>query len=428
MINVDTPVRYRVSYAIGRLICRGLARKYEFETDEIPETGEPYILVSNHLTESDQIFAILGSPRPIYFVCGEHLLRNKLYGKPLKLLADPIPVEKGKSSLSAVREMIRRVRAGRSVMIFPEGRRSYHGRTLPQPEALGKFIRQAGCTLVTYRLTGGFFVQARWSRKKRRGPVKGRVVGVYTSDELKAMTPAQITEIVNRDIRSDAYAEQRKLMWTYEGGDPAEGMEKYLFKCPVCGAYDRMWAKGDEFGCSACGMKGRIDEHGFLVGTAPGAKHPDAPASGTAPGSATTDATATSAATESTPDTASLPFDNTYDWTRWMEKEFDRYVEESGDKLLFTEKAATLFEKDDNYKDVDLATCDVELYRDRMVMGDRVFRFKEIPSLTIIYSDVMFFTHGGVYYGMKGDLFHAWKCARLWQLEQGIADDPTREI
>ena len=146
-------------------------------------------------------------------------------------------------------------------------------------------------------------------------------------------------------------------------------------------------------------MQGRIDEHGFLVPTADGAKN-----------------------------LAPLPFDNTYDWIRWMEKEFDRDVAQAGEERLFTEQAVTLFEKDDNYKDVDLETGDLELYRDRMVMGDRVFPFKEIPNLTIIYSDVMFFTHGGVYYGMKGDLFHAWKCARLWQLEQGIADDPTREI
>lgn len=399
MLDVKIPAVYRLTYAIGRMISRRLAKKYEFETDGIPDMGEPYIMVCNHVTESDQIFVMLASTQPVYFVCGEHLLRNPVYGKPLKILADPIPVEKGKSSLSAVREMMRRVRAGRNVMIFPEGRRSYHGHTLPQPEALGKFIRQAGCGLVTYRLTGGFFVQARWSRKKRRGPMKGHVVGTYSSEELRAMTPAQITELINGDIRSDAYAEQRKLMWTYRGGDPAEGMEKYLFKCPVCGAYDRMWARGDEFGCSACGMQGRIDEHGFLVPTADGAKN-----------------------------LAPLPFDNTYDWIRWMEKEFDRDVAQAGEERLFTEQAVTLFEKDDNYKDVDLETVDLELYRDRMVMGDRVFPFKEIPNLTIIYSDVMFFTHGGVYYGMKGDLFHAWKCARLWQLEQGIADDPTREI
>ncbi|MBR5740706.1 MAG: hypothetical protein IKX81_05340, partial [Firmicutes bacterium] len=184
------------------------------------------------------------------------------------------------------------------------------------------------------------------------------------------------------------------LMWTYQGGDPAEGMEKYLFKCPVCGAYDMMWAKGEEFGCTACGMKGRIDEHGFLVST----------------------------------DDRHLPFDNTYDWTRWMEKEFDSYVESMGDQLLFTEKDATLFVKDDNYEDRDLQTCDIQLYGDRMVMGDMEFRFADITGLTIIYSDEMFFTHQGTYYGMRGDLFHAWKCARLWQLAQGIADDPTKEI
>ena len=393
MEKVRTPGAYGPAYAIGRRVCKSLAKKYEFETDLIPKIDEPYIMMSNHVTESDQIFTCIASPRPMFYVCGEHLLRGK-YSLPLKFLANPIPVEKGKSSLSAVREMIRRIRAGQSIMIFPEGRRSYHGRTLPQPEALGKFVRQAGCALVTYRLTGGFFLQARWSRKKRSGPVKGQIVGVYSSEELKAMTPKEITDIINRDIYMDAYGEQRKLMWTYQGGDPAEGMEKYLFKCPVCGAYDMMWAKGEEFGCTACGMKGRIDEHGFLVST----------------------------------DDRHLPFDNTYDWTRWMEKEFDSYVESMGDQLLFTEKDATLFVKDDNYEDRDLQTCDVQLYGDRMVMGDMEFRFADITGLTIIYSDEMFFTHQGTYYGMRGDLLHAWKCARLWQLAQGIADDPTKEI
>lgn len=94
MLDVKIPAVYRLTYAIGRVICRRLAKKYGFETDGIPDMGEPYIMVCNHVTESDQIFVMLASTQPVYFVCGEHLLRNPVYGRPLKLLADPIPVEK----------------------------------------------------------------------------------------------------------------------------------------------------------------------------------------------------------------------------------------------------------------------------------------------------------------------------------------------
>lgn len=65
---------YRLVCWVGKFITK---RKYSFKTDKVPKVGEPYIMISNHTTEEDMLFAGLASRRHMYFVCGEHLLRNK---------------------------------------------------------------------------------------------------------------------------------------------------------------------------------------------------------------------------------------------------------------------------------------------------------------------------------------------------------------
>ncbi len=113
---------YRLVYYVAKRVTK---KKYSFKTDRVPNVGEPYIMISNHTTEEDMLFAGLASKRHMYYVCGEHLLRNKTYGKLLRVLINPIPLPKGGASLEAVKEMIKRVKQGYNVCFFPEGKRSF---------------------------------------------------------------------------------------------------------------------------------------------------------------------------------------------------------------------------------------------------------------------------------------------------------------
>ena len=391
---------HKAVYHIAKVVLPPfLKNKYSFRTDRLPELDEPYIMLSNHTTENDMFFAGMASRRHMYFVCGEHLLRNKTYGKLLRVLVDPIPLPKGRGTLKAVREILRRIKDGHNVMMFPEGKRSFHGETIPAAVSLGALVKKAGCALVTYRIRGGYFTYPRWARNHlRRGHIEGSVVGVYSSSQLAGMTAEEITAIINADTYENAYATQREKMWRYTGDNLAKGMEHYLFICPECRSYDSIETEGDEFRCSRCGMKGHYDEYGFLRGE-------------------------------------NLPYDNVLDWGRWIEKQFDADVTGADDKasgtdggLLFTEKNVLLYHMLEGYTNEDILTAELKIYRDRMVIGGFEFPFEKISALSMLFGNILLFTYDGIYYGLTGDTFRAWKCGRLWHLAMGDTQDRTKEL
>jgi len=385
---------HKAVYGIIRAGIRPYIRsKYTFTTDYVHKLKEPFIMLSNHTTEEDMLFTGTASRKHMYFVCGEHLLRNKQYGKPLRVLANPIPIPKGGTAVAAVREILRRIKAGANICMFPEGKRSYHGETIPSPVALGALVKKAHCALVTYRIRGGYFTYPRWARDHhRKGHAEGKVIGVYSSEELSKLTPEEITEIINRDTYENAYETQRTENWRYEGEDRALGMEHLMFICPKCGGMDTIRTEGNQFVCSACGMTGTYSEYGFLEGEG-------------------------------------LPFDNVLDWMRWIEPEFDRRVSEhSGDGPLLEEPDVRLYQMLDNYQNEDILTATLAVYKDKMTVGSYEFPFAEIPSLSILYGNILLFTHKGSYYGLTGDTFRAWKCGRLWHLMRGDTNDRTKEM
>ena len=393
----STTFHKAVYAAVRPLIGLYVKLKYGFTTDRMQE---PFLLLSNHTTEDDMFFTGLACRDHMYFVCGEHLLRNPRYGRLLRDLVDPIPVPKGGASLTAVREILRRLKAGSNVCMFPEGKRSFHGETIPSSVSLGKLVKKAGCALVTYRISGGYFTYPRWARNHpRKGHAEGKVVGIYSSGELAKLTAEEITAIINRDTYENAYATQRSRHWRYRGDHLAEGLEHVLFLCPRCHAMDSMRTEGNAFSCCKCGLSGRYNDYGFLEGEG-------------------------------------LPFDNVLDWMRWIEPEFDACVlAQEADALLFEQPDVLLYRMMDGYRNASIATDGLRVFRDRMEFGPvekasafYCFPFGEIDSMSVLYGNILLFTYKGTYYGLTGDAFHAWKCARLWHLCKGDTKDPTKEI
>lgn len=375
-------------YAIAHFLAPFLVRKYHFHTDVMKKTDYNYFVMSNHLTESDMMVMMAAFPKHMYFVCGEHLTRNK-NARLIWKFFDPIPEFKGSNALPTVKEIIKRVKDGHNIMIFPEGSRSFHGETEPVTIAAGKMVKLAGCGLVTYRIHGGYFIAPRWAYHFRKGKMDGEIVGVYSPEQLKAMTPQEITDIINRDIHENATETQRKRMDNYIGKGLAEGLENYLLICPECGAYDSMESKDDTFRCKCCGKGGTYTKKGFLEGDG-------------------------------------LKFDNVYDWGKWIERRFvedmtKRFEENEEDAnslaSLFNDPETKLYEITPDHRMVTLDQGTLKGYRNRMVYGEREFCFSKISEVSMLYyGKTLLFDYNKKHYGITGEHFHAWKYNALFDL------------
>lgn len=380
MDNGRIRFRYRFIYKAVGAMAPLILRRYGFKTERISKKDEPYIVLANHLTEVDMIMLAGAFSEHMYFVAGEHLLRTKA-GPKMKWAQDPIFTYKGASSIDTMREVIRKIKAGCNVMIFPEGSRSFNGETIQLSSSIAKLVKTAGCALVTYHIEGGYFVAPRWAYTTRTGPMKGHIVNIYSSEEIAGMSRDELCGRINSDIYENAYETQHKNMYAYKGERLAEGLENYLVKCSRCGAFDSMVTEGDSFCCRECGQSGRYTPEGFLEGEG-------------------------------------LRFDSVYDWGVWSENETCEYIKAfKGDGPVFKDDDTVLYEVFSDHSRKDITSGTLAGYKDRLEIGDEVLRFDDMGGMDMLYyGKTLVFSYKKRHLAVTGEHFHAIKYQKLFDI------------
>ena len=236
---------------------------FNYHCEKLPPVDGPYLLLCNHNTDFDCILAGIAAGKQLYFVATENVIRMGLLGKLVVKYFDPIIHYKGVQGITTTKNILAALRNGDSVGLFPEGNRSFSGKTCPIPTATGKMARSSGAYLITYRFEGGYFSWPRWGVGRRKGRLTGKVAGVYSPQQLKAMTPAQVNEAIAKDLYADAYEEQKKEPIAFRGKTPAESLESTIFLCPKCKRTGRLHSKIDHFFCD-CGFDSVMDAYGIL--------------------------------------------------------------------------------------------------------------------------------------------------------------------
>ena len=323
----------------------------------------PFFLVCNHLTDWDPVLVGSAFRKQMYFVASEHILRHGLISRILNYIFAPIARQKGGNAAGTVKGILRALRDGGNVALFPEGNRSWDGLTGAIPPATGKLAKSSGATLVTYRLRGGYLSSPRWAGGSiRKGRMSGRIVGVYPPEELKKMTAQEVNSLICRDLAEDAWEQQEKEPVRYRGKKPAEHLENYLFLCPECGKAHCLQSKGDIFRCTACGAKARYTDFGFLEGD--------------------------------------FRFQTVREWAVWQEEKLKELIAKAGNGPIFSDDGLDLLEVTTAKRGNKLAVGRVTLYADRLELpGGIVLPTEQIGGLSIRGSSVLFIgtTEGKVY-------------------------------
>ena len=230
-----------------------------------PPLEGPYLVLPNHANAYDQFFVGLSFlKRHMYFVVSEHAFRHRFVGFLMRTIFGPISRVKGSADASAVRGILRALRRGASVCLFPEGNRSWDGRSQRLHPATGKLLKLAKVPVMTFRITGGYPADPRWAHSIRKGPIRGKVVGVYPPEELAKLSPEELTALVERDL----WVDESENTLPYTGEKLAEGLEEALFLCPKCGRLGTLHSSGRDFSCS-CGLHAEYTDTGKLEGDLP---------------------------------------------------------------------------------------------------------------------------------------------------------------
>lgn len=238
--------------------------KFNYTFDKIENIDGPFLLLINHNLNTDAILAGMASETPIRFVASEHLLRGGLGAKFVMRYFRPIIHTKGKTGVKTLSEMMKVLKAGGNVGLFPEGNRSFNGLTCEIPENTGRVAKKCGASIITYRMEGGYFTHPRWAVSVRRGKMHGRLVHVYLPEELAEMDDEAINEAIKNDLSEDAYKTQERFMAKYKGKNLCLGLESTLFMCPECKKFSTLCSDKNNLSCNDCGFTAKYTEYGYL--------------------------------------------------------------------------------------------------------------------------------------------------------------------
>ena len=210
----------------------------------------PFLVLYNHQTGHDQFLVSLSFKFPIYHLASDDLLANGFASKLMRHLVAPIPIKKNVADMVAVRNCLKIAKEGGTIVIAPEGNRTYSGETCSFNPAIVSLIKMINLPTLIYRIEGGYSVLPRWTDKARKGKARAYVAKIIDKDEIKAMSKEELHERLKSELALNEY----EIVGKYKGNKKAEYLERVAYVCPHCGLSE-FYSEGNYISCKKCGVK-----------------------------------------------------------------------------------------------------------------------------------------------------------------------------
>jgi 1-acyl-sn-glycerol-3-phosphate acyltransferase len=243
----------RVSlYHVTRLLVRAGALPVSVEgADYVPKTG-PAVLVANHACYLDPVFVGRATHRTIWFTTTAEVFRKGVAAFLLRRLP-AVPLRRYRPDPVACREMVRLLKEGEIVGIFPEGERTPHGGRQAPLESVASLLARLPYPMLPVGIVGSADVGPRWSDSLRRRPVTVRIgppLSLTPGDAVRQIEEAWRGLIPDTDEA------------VHLGRLDRGKLARILWRCPACG--DEEEFRPALLSCDACGARWTPKADGFL--------------------------------------------------------------------------------------------------------------------------------------------------------------------
>lgn len=142
--------------------------------EQVPPQGA-LIVASNHISFWDPPLVGTAAVRELHFLAKEELFRSPVLG-PLIRSLNAIPIRRGVADLSGLTKAMEVLRAGRALLMFPEGTRARGGELKAARPGVGMLAVATGARIVPVYISGSDVPkQWLWRRVRPRvwfGPVR----------------------------------------------------------------------------------------------------------------------------------------------------------------------------------------------------------------------------------------------------------------
>ena len=238
--------------------CRPRQRLH-VDDSKIRDLSTPYVALCNHESFFDMYYTsrlFRNAKASPSYVVNKHFVSHPLVRK-IAAKAGIIPKKLFYPDVSVPVQIMRMLKKGYPVIIFPEARLSVDGRNYPIVDKSAAFYRRLKTDLVLLHIQGSYFQKPKWRKRSFMTDVYVSATRVVSKEEIAAMTDDELNRLIDESLAYDASAETTGV---FRQKDKAKGLQNVLYRCVDCGALYTTQGAGNELICSACGKVHRLNE------------------------------------------------------------------------------------------------------------------------------------------------------------------------
>ena len=232
--------------------------KYHFNCEKVKDKRS-YLVLFNHVTFLDQFMVIYAVNSKLHFVISDDFDSVPIFSPLMRFMFHSIPFKKSASDIVAVKNMIKVAKENRSILISPEGNRTYVGKTEYIKPSIVKLIKALKLPILFLNVHG-FYAYPRFAVKGRSVKIDVKIKNILEYDEYKDLDDDVLYSIVKDNLWVNGYDNPLRVKYKKR----AEKLERVIYRCPKCGI-THFVSKNDTIKCMSCGDIYHLDEYYIFV-------------------------------------------------------------------------------------------------------------------------------------------------------------------
>lgn len=174
-------------------------------------------MACNHQSYLDPVLCGAPLKRPLFYLARDSLFSNWFCGRLLSSVS-AIPVKRGESDLPTMRMVIRGLKQGAGICLFPEGTRTKDGKIAPFKPGLGLLCRRGGAAVVPVLIDGAFECWPRYQKMFSRGAITVHYGKMIPAERAQSMGDKELAVSLTETLRkmqNDSRLKQGKAPYEY---------------------------------------------------------------------------------------------------------------------------------------------------------------------------------------------------------------------
>jgi 1-acyl-sn-glycerol-3-phosphate acyltransferase len=143
---------YQITHLLSRIVAK-VCFRYRVVNRERGHHEGPLLLVSNHVSFFDPPLAAIALKTPIHFLARKTLYSNAV-ARWLFPRLNVVPVDQEKAEVAPLKAVIRLLKEGKQVIVFPEGTRSVDGTLQAAQPGVGFIAAKTRVPVLPIRIFG----------------------------------------------------------------------------------------------------------------------------------------------------------------------------------------------------------------------------------------------------------------------------------